>query len=196
MNKDLKTRDQIIEAALHLFATKGFAQTGMDEIAKEVGITKPAVYYYFDSKDTLFKELLAGVEKMHNDLFESLAVRKLPLPDLIEAICAEAISHFCERPDYFRMINRIFFAPIDLPPYVEIERHHRMEHEFMSRLLEASLGEYRLRAGAKTEDFCDFVMNDIGGVLMKASVLEKTDTPKINAKLISEMVLYGAVEKA
>jgi len=49
---------QIIEAALKVFAREGFAQARMDDIAKEAGISKGAVYLYFASKDAIITAIL------------------------------------------------------------------------------------------------------------------------------------------
>jgi AcrR family transcriptional regulator len=48
---------EILEAALEVFAQKGFAGTRMDDIARKAGITKGTIYLYFDSKESVFKAL-------------------------------------------------------------------------------------------------------------------------------------------
>ncbi|MEN0641873.1 TetR/AcrR family transcriptional regulator [Alkalicoccobacillus gibsonii] len=58
-----QTYKQIIETAFSMFSEKGFDQTSMANIAAEVGITKPAVYYYFKSKDDLIKGLFDIIAK-------------------------------------------------------------------------------------------------------------------------------------
>jgi AcrR family transcriptional regulator len=49
-------REQILEIATHLFQ-KGFRATSLDHVAAELGVTRPALYYYFRSKE----ELLAAI---------------------------------------------------------------------------------------------------------------------------------------
>lgn len=60
MSKDKKstTKNKIIQAAKKAFTSKGFDGTSVDEIAKEAGVTKSLLYYYFDSKDEIFYELM------------------------------------------------------------------------------------------------------------------------------------------
>jgi AcrR family transcriptional regulator len=48
-------RAQIIEAALARFTQHGYANTTMDHIAAESGLSKGAIYWYFESKDDLFQ---------------------------------------------------------------------------------------------------------------------------------------------
>src|SRR5690606_22087630 len=48
---------EILEAALALFAEKGFAATRMEDIAARARITKGTIYLYFRGKEDLFKAL-------------------------------------------------------------------------------------------------------------------------------------------
>jgi AcrR family transcriptional regulator len=48
---------EILDAALAVFAEKGFAATRLDDIAAKAGITKGTIYLYFDSKQALFEAL-------------------------------------------------------------------------------------------------------------------------------------------
>ena len=45
---------EILAAALGVFAEKGFAGARMDDIAQRAGVTKGTIYLYFESKDALF----------------------------------------------------------------------------------------------------------------------------------------------
>ncbi|HTK80616.1 MAG TPA: TetR/AcrR family transcriptional regulator [Rhizomicrobium sp.] len=49
---------EILEAALAVFAEKGFSATRMDDIAQRAGVTKGTIYLYFDSKEEVFKSLV------------------------------------------------------------------------------------------------------------------------------------------
>ncbi|GIU93469.1 MAG: TetR family transcriptional regulator [Acidimicrobiia bacterium] len=46
-------RNQILEVATRLFSERGYAATSLEDIAEEIGFTKPAIYYYFKSKDEI-----------------------------------------------------------------------------------------------------------------------------------------------
>lgn len=50
-------RDQILEVATSLFSERGYAATSLDDIADVIGFTKPAIYYYFRSKDEILFEI-------------------------------------------------------------------------------------------------------------------------------------------
>ena len=51
-------REDILQASLHLFATKGFHGTSMRDIAREAEITEGLIYHYFESKRDLFRAII------------------------------------------------------------------------------------------------------------------------------------------
>src|SRR4051794_13849290 len=53
-------REHIVDAAGHLFRTKGYAATSLTDIGRMVGLTAPALSYYFGSKANLLLESLRG----------------------------------------------------------------------------------------------------------------------------------------
>jgi AcrR family transcriptional regulator len=55
-------RDEIIAAAKKVFARNGFHATTIADIAKEADLAYGSVYWYFDSKDDLFRKLIAVEE--------------------------------------------------------------------------------------------------------------------------------------
>jgi AcrR family transcriptional regulator len=48
-------KNRIIQAATRVFSKKGYQGSSMDDIAKEVGVTKASLYLYFESKKDLLK---------------------------------------------------------------------------------------------------------------------------------------------
>jgi AcrR family transcriptional regulator len=48
---------EILDAALKVFAEKGFAAARMEDIARRAGVTKGTIYLYFPSKEDVFKTL-------------------------------------------------------------------------------------------------------------------------------------------
>ncbi len=71
-----EAKEKIIAAATELFTSKGYEKTKIDDIAKNAGLTRMMVYYYFESKQeilstiirNLFKEALKKLETTDIDL--------------------------------------------------------------------------------------------------------------------------------
>lgn len=64
-----KKREQIIEGAIKRFIHFGINKTTMNEIAEDLSVSKPSLYYYFPDKTSL---ILGVVEKIFNDYFEAV----------------------------------------------------------------------------------------------------------------------------
>ncbi|HEY7051337.1 MAG TPA: TetR family transcriptional regulator [Mycobacterium sp.] len=56
-------RDEIMAAAKTVFARKGFHATTIADVAKQAGLAYGSIYWYFDSKDSLFHALMAVEEQ-------------------------------------------------------------------------------------------------------------------------------------
>ena len=64
------SRQRILDAALDVFYEAGFDGARVDEIAKRAGVNQALIYYYFKSKEGLFKELI------HLNIDEMILVKK------------------------------------------------------------------------------------------------------------------------
>lgn len=63
---------QILEAARKTFSERGFHNTRMSDIAEETGLSKGALYWYFESKDAIILSLLRKVFEPELQGFKAL----------------------------------------------------------------------------------------------------------------------------
>lgn len=70
------TRDRVERAALALFVARGYTATSLREIAQTVGVTVPALYYHFASKDELLRSVTEPLLTAGDHFIEHL--RRLP----------------------------------------------------------------------------------------------------------------------
>ena len=64
-------RTRIIQAATKIFSEKGYQDTSMDDIAKEMGVTKATLYSYFDSKKDIFNIIAISANKKLRDTLQT-----------------------------------------------------------------------------------------------------------------------------
>ncbi len=69
MSENDKKRELIIESAMRRFSHFGIQKTTMNEIADDIAVTQPSLYYYFPDKTSL---IVAVIEKISNEYFEEL----------------------------------------------------------------------------------------------------------------------------
>jgi Transcriptional regulator len=76
-------RERLLESAKILFSQKGYYATSVEDIVESAGFSKGTFYFYFKSKEELFKSL---VEEMHLNIvkrLEGFLERDLPLEDTL-----------------------------------------------------------------------------------------------------------------
>jgi AcrR family transcriptional regulator len=82
---------QMLETARVLFAERGFGAVTMDELATQVGVTKPLLYHYFGNKERLY---LACMEPAAEALVETVAAAVAATETPAEALRAGVHAFF------------------------------------------------------------------------------------------------------
>jgi TetR/AcrR family transcriptional regulator len=77
------TKTQILDAALVEFAIGGLAAARMEAIAAQTGVTKAMIYYYFDSKENLYRTVMERCFREDLKLIEQLNLQELPPKDAL-----------------------------------------------------------------------------------------------------------------
>ncbi|MEU8797671.1 TetR/AcrR family transcriptional regulator [Spirillospora sp. NPDC048819] len=97
---------RILDAALTLFAERGFDGTSVQGIVEAAEVTKGALYHYFDSKDDLLYEIYHSlIDRQLADLGEVLA-RGLPPRESVRAVLAGLIRSTAEHIDEAKVFSR------------------------------------------------------------------------------------------
>ena len=87
-------RTEILAVAARLFREKGYISASLDDITNEIGITKPAIYYYFKAKeDILFEICMTQINNLHNQA-RAIAASDLDLTDKIAKLLENHMLQF------------------------------------------------------------------------------------------------------
>jgi AcrR family transcriptional regulator len=80
-------RERILEAARHLFGSRGFEPVTMAEIAARAGVARATVFNQFSSKHALVEAITEQVLRAYGDIVErALADETAPTPELLRAL--------------------------------------------------------------------------------------------------------------
>lgn len=99
-------KETILEHARHLFATQGFSDTSMDDIARNSHIQKASVYHYFKSKHQVLQEMVdLGVQRWSARLQDYAAGRDLR--DTLTRIATTFLDDMQDpaRREFFKIIH-------------------------------------------------------------------------------------------
>lgn len=144
-NHEPGVRKTLLLAGINLFAEKGYAGSSVREIVSLAGVTKPVLYYYFQSKEGLFQAILDwAAEEQEGILQEALQSPGTALERIIH-LYRGIYQGLMENQQLFKLINHLFFGPPQGAPRYDIERFHRRMMEVIKEIYLGGLrhGEVR-----------------------------------------------------
>lgn len=71
-------RKKIIDKAWELFAKNGYEETKVEDITRELGVSKGSFYTYFETKDELLYEILGKIKKKIVEALETINTNQKP----------------------------------------------------------------------------------------------------------------------
>lgn len=101
--------EAIEQAALELFAHKGYGNTSIALIAKEAGISKGLLYNYYTSKDHLLKSILTKAMDSGDHLLNLEMLSAYEPKEIIEMLVKGAIELYKTNPAYWKLMTSMVF---------------------------------------------------------------------------------------
>ncbi|WP_193198751.1 TetR family transcriptional regulator [Nostoc sp. MG11] len=92
------TKKQILDAAESEFARYGLSGARTEAIAKSAGVTTAMIYYYFESKEGLYKAVLQRPAVEMHEGFQQLNLDQLPPEEALKVVVKEAIAYEAAHP--------------------------------------------------------------------------------------------------
>jgi AcrR family transcriptional regulator len=131
--QSLETRAALIAAARELFAARGFADVGTEEIVRAAGVTRGALYHHFDGKRELFE---AVYEELERELVEQVAQSaELQTSDPLEILRIGALAFLDASED--PAVQRI--ALLDAPAVLGWQRWREIGMRYGLGVVQATL---------------------------------------------------------
>lgn len=192
-----KGRDELLSAALRVFALRGYRQAGVDEIASEAGYSKGALYWHFSGKEALLLALLA--ERIDTPMREMVALLESAPPEHDMSLVAvrEFARQFAEQREAVLLDREYWTLAIRDPELREryAERQSELRQSLASALQARArhLGTPDLAVPA--EDVARIVLSIIGGL----GVDELIEPGSVRPELLGEalaLIYSGLVARA
>ena len=103
-DKAAMTRKSILEAAVMLFSEKGYAGSGIRELAERAGVTKSLLYYHFKNKEEILHQLILNVFEEMDGLFKNVLEESVPGEWPVEDVVSRLQGLFLEKRDAVRIV--------------------------------------------------------------------------------------------
>ncbi len=190
--------DEILDAALAVFTSKGFEAARVDDIAAAAALSKGAVYLYFDSKEALLRGLIEREVAPIAQRIRSLAETGDADPIATMRIVVAAATHMMNEPRIFATPKLVLSVA---PRFKEIAEFYR------KRVIDEAIGAITAlhRRGVKSGVFRDtdsdavarLVMGPIFMHAMRTHVLGAKDksAPQARAEAHLDLLFEGLVTR-
>ena len=187
-------REEILAAAVRLFAERGYAEADTQVLADMLGVGKGTLYRYFPSKRELFLAAVDGaMRKLKAAVDEAIEGVEEPV-ERIAAGMRAYLTFFADHPEYVELIvqERAQFKDRKKPTYFE----HRDANVVRWRELFGSLiaqGRFR---DIPVERILDVLGDMLYGAMFTNYFIRRDGTPEEQAADILDIALHGVLADA
>ncbi len=180
-------REEILQAAEDLFARKGYHETSMDDIVKESGLSKGAIYGYFDSKQEIF--LALSDKCMESELG---AIRSIfsPNDSASKKLEKSAEIHFDGIEGSIEVCKMNLEWWIESPRveslHHKMESHYKMVHKFIAEMISEGIKKGEFRQDIDPDALSSIIHAAINGLLLhRATTGQDFDWQKIRSTFLT-----------
>ena len=151
------TKDDILTAAVELFAAGGYHDTSMAKIADKAGISKGTLYWYFSGKEELFRELIMTGFNMLFSKVHKIVEQDIPAEQMLHQYIESKIR-FLER---HRKIAKIAVENLEIISQ-ELKEKAMQKHKEMLDYISAIINKGKEEKVFKDIDTVDTALLIIG----------------------------------
>jgi AcrR family transcriptional regulator len=192
-----EARDELLAAALRVFAHRGYRQAGVDEIATAAGYSKGALYWHFSGKEDLLLALIE--ERVDAPMREMVALLESAPPE--RDMSVEASREFARRLSTQRdavLLEREYWSLAIRDP--ELRARYAERQTELRGALARGIEARRRHLGAPdppipVEDIARVVMSIIGGLTVDELIEPGSVSPDLLAETLA-LVYAGLVARA
>jgi AcrR family transcriptional regulator len=131
-------REQILAAALSLFAGKGLSATRITDISAKTGISQGLIYHYFPSKEAIFTELIGKGLKNLNEAALNLEKMTVPAEEKVRLAVSGLLEGLNREPAavnyYFLMTQTALSESFPADARELIRRENDLKYQVMFRI--------------------------------------------------------------
>lgn len=124
-----EVRERILSSALELFASRGYNATSLREVALAAGVTKPMVYYYFGSKEGLYRTLMEAANGEFEAILNRVKASEGSAREQMILLLREHLRVARSQRDIVRLWLAATLGPPGGVPHIEVNEAHKHRGE-------------------------------------------------------------------
>jgi AcrR family transcriptional regulator len=157
-------KERIINAAFQVFTKKGYQEATMDDIAKEVGVSKAALYQYFKNKKELLNEIVRSYHTMFREVLRATLEKQGS-----QSLAEEGSNALLKK---YRLHHEMLFEIIAIAAHdEEIKQSLKCEYEkdiqLLKELLQNQMNKTKIIFKIDTETLAQLFIALYVGMAMK-----------------------------
>ncbi|NOZ60356.1 MAG: TetR/AcrR family transcriptional regulator [Calditrichaeota bacterium] len=145
------TKLQIFLTAARLFAEKGYNGVSMREISEQSNVSKPTIYYYFGSKEGIFRELLETGMKYGVNFSREIAASNIPAKEKLKKIMQRQFRVSYEHSEFSKFFLMIFLTSENIPFVEDFKKHVRAHKKLLMNIFKEGIESGEFGAGANSD---------------------------------------------
>src|SRR6266567_5628725 len=145
------TRELLLNTALTVFGSKGYATTTLDDIARAAGVTRGAIYWHFGGKDELYNTLVRERFARASTVFESIFSQGGSPLEMLRQFMIRFLEYLEDDPAYRAVLELTIFKTEVGPDLASGMQEKQQANQAMIASLERLLNE-AISAGAVKPD--------------------------------------------
>lgn len=145
-NKKENIKDHIVSTATRIFSKFGFRKTTVDDIAQMLGKGKSSIYYYFKSKEDIFKEVIereAGI--LRSEIYEKVLETEDNPKDKLRNYVLMRMKFLKELVNLNEALRNDYLRNLEFVERMR-QQYDREEHEVLQEILREGIdkGTFRI----------------------------------------------------
>jgi len=171
-----ESRDDILKAAMRLFASRGFHETSMAEVAREAKVSKALIFWHFKTKEELFLAVLSRLlEPYYIDFAQES--RELDERSQVQRLIQSYLVFVRENANSVRFFLTRILHDDDVPDIVtgQIRMLYEGYQSLLIDLIRRSQSKGICSQALKPERAVSFLLSALNGFLLELLFLRSPD---------------------
>ena len=191
--QNLAKRSAVLNAAIKVFAKKGFNDATISEIAKEAHVSEPTIYGYFSTKEELLFQIPSELSFEHQKETVRLIEHIPGAANKLSILVSRQLSLYVEHEDYGTVLMLILNVNRN---FLNTERYHdfRLVANKVMEVLEEGIKNGEFRSGLDPYAIRAMLWGTMENLVSRKSLVGEPKDPLALMEQVMDMVFRGILD--